>query len=72
MFSVLRREVRSAAPGVPIFNVKTFRQHFNDNVQLWVVRSGAALVSLFCGLALVLAVVGLYGVVAYGVALWFP
>ncbi|HXK01566.1 MAG TPA: FtsX-like permease family protein, partial [Verrucomicrobiae bacterium] len=31
-------------------------------------RSGAAMVSLFGGLALVLAVVGLYGVVAYGVA----
>jgi ABC-type antimicrobial peptide transport system permease subunit len=68
LFSLLRREVRSAAPGVPVFNVKTFRQHFNDNAQLWVVRSGAAMVSLFGGLALVLAVVGVYGVVAYGVA----
>jgi predicted permease len=68
LFSLLRREVRSAAPGVPVFTVKTFRQHFNDNAQLWVVRSGAAMVSLFGGLALVLAVVGVYGVVAYGVA----
>ncbi|HME00017.1 MAG TPA: ABC transporter permease [Terriglobia bacterium] len=68
LFSLLRREVRSAAPGVPVFNVKTFRQHFNDNMQLWVVRSGAEMVSLFGGLALVLAVVGVYGVVAYGVA----
>jgi putative ABC transport system permease protein len=68
LFSLLRREVRSAAPGVPVFDVKTFRQHFNDNTQLWVVRSGAAMVSLFGGLAMVLAVVGLYGVVAYGVA----
>jgi predicted permease len=68
LFSLLRREVRSAAPGVPVFNVKTFRQQFNDNAQLWVVRSGAAMVSLFGSLALVLAVVGIYGVVAYGVA----
>ena len=68
LLGLLRREVRSAAPGVPVFNVKTFRQHFNDNVQLWVVRSGAAMVSLFGGLSLVLAVVGVYGVVAYGVA----
>ncbi|HUJ42743.1 MAG TPA: FtsX-like permease family protein, partial [Opitutaceae bacterium] len=68
MFSLLRREVRSAAPGVPLFNLKTFGEHFNDNMQLWVVRSGAAMVSLFGGLALVLAIVGLYGVVAYGVA----
>jgi hypothetical protein len=68
LLGLLRREVRSAAPGVPLFNVKTFRQHFNDNVQLWLVRSGAAMVSLFGGLSLVLAIVGVYGVVAYGVA----
>jgi ABC-type antimicrobial peptide transport system permease subunit len=68
LFSLLRREVRSAAPGVPVFNVKTFRQLFNDNAQLWVVRTGAEMVSLFGSLALVLAVVGVYGVVAYGVA----
>jgi predicted permease len=68
LFSLLRREVRSAAAGVPVFNVKTFRQHFEDNAQLWLVRSGAGMVSLFGGLALVLAVVGVYGVMAYAVA----
>jgi predicted permease len=67
-FELLRREVRSAAPGVPAFTMKTFRQHFEGNMQLWVVRAGAAMVSLFGGLALVLALVGVYGVVAYGVA----
>ena len=67
LFSLLRREVRSAAPGVPVFNVKTFRQGFNDNAQLWIVRSGAAMISLFGGLALVLALVGVYGVMAYAV-----
>ena len=68
LFSLLRREVRSVAPGLPVFNVKTFREHFNDNMQLWVVRSGAAMVALFGGLAMLLATVGIYGVVAYGVA----
>ena len=67
LFELLRREVRSAAPGVPIFTVKTFRQHFDTNMQLWIVRAGAAMVSLFGGLALVLAVVGVYGVMAYAV-----
>ena len=65
---LIRREVRAAAPGVPVFTVKTFRQHFDDSAQPWIVRTAAALVSLFGGLALVLAVVGVYGVVAYGVA----
>ena len=68
MFSLLRRQVRSAAPGVPIFNVRTFCQQFEGNMQLWVVRTGAAMVSLFGSLALLLAIVGIYGVVAYGVA----
>ena len=68
LFNRLRQEVRSAAPGVPVFNVKTFREHFNDNMQLWIVRSGAETVSLFGGLALILALVGVYGVLAYGVA----
>jgi predicted permease len=65
---LLRREVRVAAPGVPVFTVRTFRQHLDADPQLWLVRSGAVMVSVFAGLALVLAVVGLYGVVAYTVA----
>jgi predicted permease len=68
LFNLLRREVRAAAPALPVFNVKTFRQQFDDNAQLWIVRSGAAMVSLFGGLAMLLAVVGVYGVLAYGVA----
>jgi len=67
LFDLIRREVRSAAPGVPVFTVKTFRQHFDANMQLWIVRAAAAMVSLFGGLALVLAVVGVYGVMAYAV-----
>jgi predicted permease len=65
--NLVRREVRSAAPGVPVFTVKTFHQHFDTNPQLWIVRAAAAMVSLFGGLALVLAVVGVYGVMAYAV-----
>ena len=67
LLDLIRREVRSAAPGVPVFTVKTFREHFDANMQLWIVRAGAAMVSLFGGLALVLAVVGVYGVMAYAV-----
>jgi predicted permease len=68
LFDLVRRELRSAAPGVPVFAVKTFRQHLDGNVQLWVVRSGATLFSIFGVLALILAVVGVYGVKAYAVA----
>ena len=64
----VRREVREAAPGVPVFKVRTFRQHLEASADLWITRIGATLFSVFGGLALVLAVVGLYGVKAYSVA----
>jgi predicted permease len=68
LFDLIRRELRSAAPGVPVFAVRTFRQHLDANVQLWMVRSGATLFSIFGALALILAGVGVYGVKAYSVA----
>ncbi len=64
---LIRREVRSTAPGLPVFAVRTFRQHVDASPQLWTVRVGAAIVSVFAGLALALAVVGVYGVTAYAV-----
>ena len=65
---LLRRTVRDVDPSIPIVSLKTFRQHLESNLQLWIVRAGAALFSIFGGLALGLAVVGLYGVKAYSVA----
>ena len=68
LIDIVRREVREAAPGVPVFHVRTFRQHLETSADLWITRIGATLFSIFGGLALVLAVVGLYGVKAYSVA----
>jgi len=68
MMDTIRRELRTAAPGVPLLSTKTFRQHLDGNFQTWIVRVGAAMFSVFGGLALVLAAVGLYGVKAYSVA----
>ena len=64
----VRRQVREAAPGVPVFKVRTFRQHLEASADLWITRIGATLFSIFGGLALVLAIVGLYGVKACSVA----
>jgi putative ABC transport system permease protein len=66
--NLLRRTVRDVDASIPIISLKTFQQHLDANLQLWVVRAGAAMFSIFGGLALGLAVVGLYGVKAYSVA----
>lgn len=68
MADAVRRTVRDVDPTLPVLSLKTFAQHLDANMELWAVRTGAALFSVFGGLALVLAVVGVYGVKAYSVA----
>jgi predicted permease len=65
---LIRRAVRETDPALPILSLKTFQQHLDANMGLWIVRTGATLFSAFGILALVLAVVGVYGVKAYSVA----
>ena len=65
---LIRRTVREVDTAVPMLSLKTFAQHLDGNIELWIVRAGAALFSIFGGLALVLATVGVYGVKAYSVA----
>jgi ABC-type antimicrobial peptide transport system permease subunit len=65
---LLRRTVRDVDASLPIISLKTFEQHLDSNLQLWVVRAGAAMFSIFGGLALILAIIGLYGIKAYSVA----
>src|SRR2546423_1514222 len=62
---LLRRTVRDVDPSLAIISLRTFQQHLDANIQLWIVRAGAALFSIFGLLALGLAIVGLYGVKAY-------
>src|SRR6266508_3602005 len=65
---LLRHTVRDVDPAIPIISLQTFAQYLDSNLDLWLVRAGAGLFSIFGGLALGLAVVGLYGVKAYSVA----
>ncbi|MEY2440087.1 MAG: hypothetical protein QOI34_1472, partial [Verrucomicrobiota bacterium] len=65
---LIRRTVHEVDAAIPILSLKTFAQHLDGNIELWIVRAGAAMFSIFGGLALVLATVGVYGVKAYSVA----
>ncbi|HUG12473.1 MAG TPA: ABC transporter permease [Opitutaceae bacterium] len=68
MLDAIRRELRTVAPGVPVLTTTTFGEHLDGSFQIWIVRVGAAMFSVFGVLALMLAAVGLYGVKAYSVA----
>src|SRR6478672_4851943 len=68
MADAVRRAVREIDPTLPVISLKTFSQHLDSNLQLWTVRAGATLFTVFGALALLLAIVGVYGVKAYSVA----
>jgi len=68
MADAVRRAVREIDPTLPVISLKTFSQHVGSNLQLWTVRAGATLFTVFGALALLLAIVGVYGVKAYSVA----
>ena len=65
MLGTIRQELRAADPGVPVLSLKTLRQHRDGSVELWAVNTGARLFSVFGGVALLLALIGLYGVKSY-------
>ena len=64
----IRRAVRETDPTLPVLALKTFPQHLDSNMQIFIIRTGATLFTVFGGLALMLAIVGVYGVKAYSVA----
>ncbi len=62
----IRERVRRLDPGVPLFNIRTMTEVLSDSMSAPRFRGFA--LGIFAGLALVLAVFGLYSVVAYSVA----
>jgi macrolide transport system ATP-binding/permease protein len=65
LLETARREVQALDPGLPILEPRTISQV--RSISLWAPRLGAGLLSLFGLLALVLAALGIYGVVAYSI-----
>ncbi len=68
MISTLRPVLRDIDPDLPILSMAPFTDLVEKSVGLWIVKLGALLFGVFGGIALLLAIVGVYGVKAYAVA----
>ena len=68
MIPTIRQTLRSVDPDLPILKITPFTDLMEQSVSLWIVRLGAVLFGIFGGIALLLAIVGVYGVKSYAVA----
>jgi predicted permease len=68
MLGTLRQVIRAADERVPLLQLRTLRQQRDGNLMLWAMNTGARLFSLFGGVALLLAIIGVYGVKSYVVS----
>ncbi len=64
----VRREIREAAPGLPVFRVLTFTQHLETSLERWAVDLLAGTFTLVAALAALVAIVGIYGATSYAVS----
>jgi putative ABC transport system permease protein len=66
--NTVRNEVRSMEPAVAIFAVQSMEQLISSSPAAFMRRFPGLLISVFAGVALLLASIGIYGVVSYSVS----
>ncbi len=68
MLGAVARAIRDVDPRLPVLRVETWREHLDGGLDAWIYRAGATVFSAFGAIALVLAVIGIYGVKSYVVS----
>jgi putative ABC transport system permease protein len=66
LLSAVRQRIRSVEPGAPVYNTRTMGQVLAESVAQ--PRFSTILLGTFAGLALILAAVGIYGVISVWVS----
>lgn len=66
LINAVRAQIRALDPAMAIYNVQTMQEHLRD--ALFLPRLAATLFGIFGGIGLILAAVGLYGVMSYSVS----
>ena len=68
MLATVSRVIREFDERLPIVRLETWRDHLDTGLDSWIYRAGATVFSAFGGIALLLAVIGVYGVKSYVVS----
>ncbi|MGD8329241.1 MAG: ABC transporter permease [Acidobacteriota bacterium] len=64
----VRGEIAALAPDIPAYDVKTMQAHLENGPSLGIISVGALMVGTFGVVGLLLAVIGLYGVISFSVS----
>ena len=69
ILTTVARVVRTVAERVLVLRLETWRDHLDASIELELCRAGARVFSALAGIALLLAIIGVYGVKSYVVSL---
>lgn len=68
LMATIRRVILQVDDRLPVLQLQTWRDHLNAGLDVWIYRAGARVFSAFGAIALLLAVIGVYGVKSYVVS----
>jgi predicted permease len=68
MLGTVGRMIREVDDRVPVLRLEEWREHLDSSLEVWLYRVGARVCSAFGAIALLLAVIGVFGVKSYVVS----